>query len=204
MTIVIYFLVRKRDFVFWVKFTLLYSLILVSYNDGFIHIPIGIIIGYFIVLKWCKEHRSTLKLTLIFALAAYLFASYVTPPITFENYTNVKTIHEEMFKFDGIESVKTFSLEEPIQEELLKYTNNDLNIEHVMFLTYILNDNNIKILNENWLIYTAPHELGIIKSQKSKDRVLIYNYNGTDYLGEFTRNNGKIHLKYVIKGKLNK
>ncbi|MFP3512967.1 hypothetical protein SB775_25845 [Peribacillus sp. SIMBA_075] len=204
LTTVIYFIVRKKDFMFWVKVTLLYLLVFISYNDGYIHIPIGILIGYFIVLKWGKNHRSTMKLTLFFALSAYLFACYVTPPIKIENYTNTKAIHEEIYKFKDIESVKTFSVEEPIQKKLSKNTNKDLDIEHVMFLTYILNDNNIKILNEHWLIYTASHELGIIKSNKSKEGVLIYNYNGIDYLGKFTRDNGNIHLKYVIKGKLNK
>ncbi|WP_375090377.1 hypothetical protein ACDZ29_06065 [Peribacillus sp. RS7] len=206
LTILIYFTDKKRDFRSWVKITLLYLLVFVSYNTEHLHIPIGIIIGYFIVLKWSKD-ASIMKVTLLFALIGYIFSMYILPPVELKHIPYSKELYEQINRFNEVDSIKLFSKEEQLQEKLRVYTDNQVDIDRVMFLTYILSDKAVKIKDRHWLIYSASHDLGIIGSKKSKgsNEVLFYmTFSGSDYIGMFEHDNNKSYLKYVIKGDIKK
>lgn len=205
LTLIVLALNKNINVILWIKVTLLYLLVFVSYSTDNIHIPIGIIIGYIIVLRFFRN-SSIMKLTLLFATIGYFFAMYVIPPIDIENLSYTKDIHQQISRFKEVESVKVFSREELLQKELRTYSDNQVDIDRVMLLTYILTDNNIEITSQKWLLYSAFHELKITGSRKTKgkDHVLLYlSLNGSDYLAMFEHDNNESYLKYVIKGQIN-
>ncbi|RDI48022.1 hypothetical protein [Falsibacillus pallidus] len=206
LVITIKFKEKNKSKSFWLKIIVLYFLVIISFNLGSIHIPIGLIVGGLIIYKFSNVNKSFVKLTLIFSLTAYIFAYYVFPPIGINNILYSKNVVENINQFKIINSINIYSEEDPIQKKLRNFYDKETDPSLVMLLAYVLDDKNVSIKNKQWLKYEARQELDLKIAQKIESNNTVYYYlkynDGTDYLAEFKKENSDFYLKNVIKGKI--
>ncbi|MGG0740586.1 hypothetical protein, partial [Niallia taxi] len=82
-------LLKKISFKLYWKMTLLYLLALISFRIEYFYIPVGLIIGLFVVKK-IKKDLPIMKLTLIFSLIVYIFSNYLIPKIPVNVFCKIK------------------------------------------------------------------------------------------------------------------
>ncbi|MBP1949677.1 hypothetical protein [Virgibacillus litoralis] len=209
---------KEKENLFWGKIVLLFLTFLLSLNIGFVYIPIGIAIAFFIVIKYSRYNLSLKKLTLLFSLIGFLLVNYVIPPIEFSNILYSKEINTQINNFEDVEDIAVFENDSSIQRRIKKYGKDSSNI---MFRYYVLMQKGISVNDKEWLLYDSHDELNYYwlsqttKSESVKTgensttsygvawkEYIRFNETGEEYIGIFEKENGKVYLKYVIKGML--
>lgn len=218
LTIVILRQEREKERFFWGKIIILFLSCILTFEIGIVRVPLGIIIAFFLTVKFSKFNISLKRLTLLFSLVVFILVNFVIPPIEFNNVLYSKEIHSQMSKFEDIEYVKVFANDAAIQNEIKKY---DKEYSNIMFRTYMLMDKDIQIKDKEWLLYASDDELDYYwqsntteskSKQISETSSVSYgiswmeyirdNNTGEEYIGVFEKEKGEVILKYVIKGEL--
>lgn len=197
-------LLKKISFKLYWKLTFLYLLALISFRIEYFYIPVGLIIGLFVVKK-IKKDLPIMKLTLIFSLIVYIFSNYLIPKMPVNNLLETINTYELINHFEEVESIKSFSPSETIQVKLKQFLDDETDQNYFMLIAYILMDNQIELKDNNWLL-TTPHDYNITgkRMSKTKNRDIIQlSYNGQDYIGIFDISKKEPILNLVIKGKIN-
>lgn len=209
---------KEKERYFWGKIIILFLSFILTFQVGIVRIPLGIIIAFFLTVKFSKFNISVKRLTLLFSLVVFILVNFIVPPIEFNDVLYSKEIHSQMNKFEDIEYVKVFGNNAKIQEKIKKYDNDSPDI---MFRTYMLMENDIQIKDKEWLLYESDNELNFywqshgteketIKTSETSSSVyniaweeyIRFNNSGEEYFGVFEKENGEVYLKYAIKGKL--
>lgn len=121
--ILVIVIIRKRkekENYFWGKIVILYLSLILTFKIGSIEIPLGIIIGYLVVIKASKNNISLKKITLSFALVGFIFINYIVPPIEL----NLQTEEDEIVQY--------LANSMDYHEISTKFNNGIVNIEYPM------------------------------------------------------------------------
>ncbi|MGM9988855.1 MAG: hypothetical protein ACI35O_16735 [Bacillaceae bacterium] len=195
--------------IFWVylQVIILYALLLIylkiDTTFGMFNIPIGILIGYFLVKRFANI--KLLRLAFIFSIVGFVFIYYLTPSIPIKWLPKSIGFYEQIEKFESIDSIEIHSKDDDFQKDISEYVRKDIREDLLKILTYILHDQDIEIKSEHWLLHSARIDLGITVSliENKENFTIIYaSYNDSDYISRFNKEeNGGTYMEYVIKGK---
>ncbi|WP_188205567.1 hypothetical protein [Alkalibacillus aidingensis] len=217
LTLVTFIQNKEQEKYLWVKLIGLYLTLFIWLGLGNLYIPIGIVMAFFVVLKLSKTNKALKYLTLAFSLVGFMLLHYILPPLTYSEASYSKEVLEDLDRFEEVHSVKIYDQDAEVQREIREYVDDD---PYVMFKTYIFNEKDISIKDEDWLLSGQSYEEVDMnwssrtteeeKVRKSPTSSVIYGVEwqqfandlttGEDYMGIFRKEEEDIHLKYVIKG----
>ncbi|GAA0343068.1 hypothetical protein GCM10008967_36930 [Bacillus carboniphilus] len=211
---------KEKEKFFWLKILLFFLSFLLTLNISSIRLPLGIVIAFFIIIKFTKLNKSIKKLTLLFSLIGFIVLYYLIPPLEFNQAKYSSDIYNQLNRFKVVEEFSHFSNEAPIQEEMHAYSEGEQSPQLYMIVAYVLKDKEIPIKSKKWLKYDAHRELDFdwsshtlsTESRQISDKIsesygtswevyFRFNQTGEEYLAYFKREDDVVYLKYVIKGK---
>ncbi|UYG93176.1 hypothetical protein [Cytobacillus firmus] len=198
-----YSIVERLNVAQFFKMTFFYTLLLISYSIQSIYIPIGIIIGFLIFLKM-KKDKKLIMTALIYALLTFAVVNYLTPHIPLKDLPETVNVYKYISDYAEIESIKSFSPSDPVQDEMKEFLDYRLDLSYFMLIAYIHLDNDVQIKSAMDL-RTAPEEQRIHGKRIRKDAeedIILLNFEGQDYVGVFDISKEIPELKLVIKGKI--
>lgn len=217
---------KEKENSFWLKIVILYCsmILIINFHTSSsvyginIVIPLGIIIAFLRVANKSTKNINIKKLTLIFSLTCFILIHYIIPPLSISEMYEARELKSLLNNFETVEYVQTYSPTSEIQEKLQEYyTDRGQN----MFRAFVCLEKNITIKNKDWLKRDFDTEFNIdwgsrISSEKKVktkyghyttinhefDEYIRFEETGEEYHGRFKYLDGKLYLKYVIKGKL--
>lgn len=84
---------KDKERFFGSKIIILFLSFILTFEIGIVRIPLGIIIAFFLTVKFSKFNISVKRLTLLFSLVVFIIDKFVIPPIEFNDVLYLKEIH---------------------------------------------------------------------------------------------------------------
>ncbi len=173
---------QNREFErgFWLKIAALYGLSVLTLNIGPIILPLGAVIGMFLVFRNKGVNKLAKRLAVGFSFAYYLLL-LALPSVPLQQLSAQRELFSYQHMFREITAVYDFTEDSPVQSKSRSHLFHSPTAMTqadaiVMFLNWALTQQNIPIKDADWLWYEARQEHGFWWHFSRRDELTSHLY----------------------------
>ncbi len=200
---------REDENKFWIKIVALYLSGMVFLDIGVLKLPLGILIGLYLVNKNPGMNRKLKNLSLFFGLICFILTA-VLPPISINDVLTYRELFNQINRFENVQTVLSLSPSSPEQAELIKlapHAKGDMTLDDciVIFRTWILHKENVSAKDFEWLWSQSYNDMKFKDSYYIVDDYTAEGYldfeDGRKFFALFKKSekNGKYFLALVVQ-----
>lgn len=206
----------------WGKLSLYLATSIVSINISIVRMPILVLGTYLSIRNKQLPNKRSKQLALGFALVLFLLSNYLAPFINYSHLGPSREIYGAMLRFQRVDSVQAYSPDITMQQQIRSL--DELNGPALALGLFMAGQEQLQLADQESDSYTQQQKLiddygfdYYLKTVRGETYVttlgnrevtdgyeihLSFRKLGLDYYAILDTHEGKLYLKYVIKGKL--
>ncbi|WP_066639266.1 hypothetical protein [Desulfolucanica intricata] len=193
----------------WIKISGFYFLSIVSFNIGVVRLPLGVLIGLYLVNRKPVLNKRLKNLTLFFGFVCFILL-VLLPPVPVQDLLSYRENFNQLNRFEEIKSMTLLSPVSPEQDELIKFAPNaegDMNLDYciVIFRSWALKKKNVTVQDFEWIWSQSDDYLKFKDSYYRINDLTAEGYmefeDGRKYFALFKKKerNGAFYLTMVVQ-----